>query len=143
MQLHDLKPKSRASKKRIGRGGARGKQSGRGHKGQLARAGGTPRPQIRDRIKKIPKLRGYKHNPVKEKPVAVNVAQLERVAQKGEIISPQFLVASGVIRKGGGQTPKVKILGHGDIDLAVTVVRCQVSDTAKEKIEKAGGEVRS
>lgn len=143
MQLHDLKPKSRASKKRIGRGGAHGKQSGRGHKGQLARAGGTPRPQMRDRIKKIPKLRGYKHNPVKKKPVAVNVAQLQRVATKGDVVSPQYVVEHGLVRKSGAQTPKIKILGQGDISTAVTVVRCQVSEAAKEKIEEAGGEVRS
>lgn len=143
MQLHDLKPKSRASKKRIGRGGPHGKQSGRGHKGQLARAGGTPRPQIRDRIKKIPKLRGYKHNPVKEKAVAVNVAQLEDIAAKNDIVSPQYLVEQGLVRKSGGQTPKIKILGNGDISTAVSIVRCQVSDSAKEKIEAAGGEVRS
>ncbi|MEX2514645.1 MAG: uL15 family ribosomal protein [Candidatus Paceibacterota bacterium] len=143
MQLHDLKPKSRASKKRIGRGGPHGKQSGRGHKGQLARAGGTPRPQLRDRIKKIPKLRGYRHNPVKKKAVAVNVAQLQRVATKGDVVSPQYVVEHGLVRKSGAQTPKIKILGQGDISTAVTVVRCQVSDVAKEKIEQAGGEVRS
>jgi len=143
MQLHDLKPKIRASKKRIGRGGPHGKQSGRGHKGQLARAGGTPRPQIRDRIKKIPKLRGYKHNPVKKKAVAVNVSQIESIAKKGDCISPQYLVAKGVLRTFGAQNPKVKILGNGDISTAITVVRCDVSDTAREKIEKAGGEIRS
>lgn len=143
MQLHDLKPKSRASKKRIGRGGQYGKQSGKGHKGQKARAGGTPRPQIRDIIKKIPKLRGYKHNPVKKNAVAVNVAQVERVANKNEIVSPQFLMEHGIIRSKGGQAPKVKILGQGDISTAVTIVRCGVSESAREKIEKAGGEVRS
>lgn len=143
MQLHDLKPKSRASKKRIGRGGQYGKQSGKGHKGQKARAGGTPRPQIRDRIKKIPKLRGYRHNPVKKKAVAVNVAQVERISSKNEIVSPQFLLEHGVIRSAGGQTPKVKILGQGDIKTPVTIVRCAVSESAREKIEKAGGEVRS
>ncbi|MEX2369061.1 MAG: uL15 family ribosomal protein [Candidatus Paceibacterota bacterium] len=143
MQLHDLKPKSRATKKRIGRGGAHGKQSGRGHKGQKARAGGTPRPQIRDAIKKIPKLRGYRNKPIGNKAVAVNLASVARVAGKGDIVSPQFLVAQGIVRKSGAQNPKVKILGGGDIKVAVSIVRCEVSDTAREKIEAAGGEIKS
>lgn len=142
MQLHDLKPKSRAKKKRVGRGGQYGKQSGRGHKGQLARAGGTPRPQIRDRIKKIPKLRGYKHNPVKDKPVAVNVSDINQFAEKDDTVSPQWLAEHGLVRTSGGQAPKVKILGDGEIDTAITVVRCQVSQSAQEKIESAGGEVQ-
>lgn len=143
MQLHDLKPKSRATKKRVGRGGAHGKTSGRGHKGQKARAGGTPRPEIRDRIKKIPKLRGYRNKPVKEKAVAVNLASLARVAKKGDVVSPQFMVANGLVRKSGAQHPRIKILGSGDIEVAVSVVRCEVSDTAQAKIEAAGGEVKS
>jgi large subunit ribosomal protein L15 len=143
MQLHDLQPKNKPdTKKRIGRGGAHGKQSGRGHKGQLARAGGTPRPQIRDRIKKIPKLRGYNHNPVGKKPVAVNLSEIARFIEKGALVSPQFLIEHGVVRRSGAQAPKVKILGDGEINTAITVVRCGVSDSAREKIEVAGGEVR-
>lgn len=142
MQLHDLKPKSRATKKRVGRGGAHGKTSGRGHKGQKARAGGTPRPEMRDRIKKIPKLRGYRNKPIGKKAVAVNVSSLDRVAKKGDVVSPQFLVANGIVRKSGAQNPKVKILGAGDINVAISVVRCDVSDAARKKIEAAGGEVK-
>lgn len=142
MQLHDLQPKSRSKKKRIGRGGAHGKTSGRGHKGQLARAGGTPRPQIRDRIKKIPKLRGYQNNPVGKKAVAVNISDFVHIVDKDDFVSPQFLVSHNVVRKRGNQNPKVKILGDGDIDTAITVVRCDVSSSAREKIEAAGGEVR-
>lgn len=143
MQLHDLQPKDRDSKKRIGRGGAHGKTSGRGHKGQLARSGGTPRPQIRDRIKKIPKLRGYNHNPVKDKPVAVNLSAIAHLVEENTLVSPQFLVENNVVKKSGGQAPKIKILGDGEIDTAITVVRCQVSESARDKIEAAGGEVRS
>jgi len=143
MQLHDLKPKNRATKKRVSRGGAHGKTSGRGHKGQKARSGGTPRPQIRDRIKKIPKLRGYRNKPIGKKPVGVNVSSVARVAQKGDIVSPQFLIEQGVVRKSGAQAPKIKLLGGGEIDIAITAVRCEVSVTAREKIEKAGGEVKN
>jgi len=60
MQLHELKRKTKAkTKKRVGRGGIRGKTSGRGHKGQNARAGHRVRPEIRDMFKKLPKLRGH------------------------------------------------------------------------------------
>jgi large subunit ribosomal protein L15 len=142
MQLHDLQPKNdNEDKKRVGRGGARGKTSGRGHKGQLARAGGTPRPQLRDRIKKIPKLRGYDNNPVQEQPVAVNIGAIAQVAESGDYITPQFLAKTGLIQKEGNRLPKVKILGSGDIGVDVTVAECQTSETAQEKITEAGGRV--
>lgn len=144
MQLHDLQPNNkRDKKKRVGRGGAHGKTSGRGHKGQLARSGGTPRPQIRDRIKKIPKLRGYDNKPVKEKPVAVNISAVADVVEEGDIVSPQFLLNADVIHKEGGQKPKVKILGSGEIETKITIANCEVSETARKKIESAGGEIRT
>ena len=63
MQLHQLQPKhSKKRKKIVGRGGKRGKTSGRGHKGQKARAGHRIRPEERDAIKKIPKKRGHGKN---------------------------------------------------------------------------------
>jgi large subunit ribosomal protein L15 len=142
MQLHDLQPKTEnEDKQRVGRGGSRGKTSGRGHKGQLARAGGTPRPQLRDRIKKIPKLRGYDNNPVKETPVAVNIGAIAQVAESGDYITPQFLAKAGLIQKKGNRLPNVKVLGSGDIDVDVTVAECQISATAQEKIAEAGGRV--
>jgi len=142
MQLHDLDPQIKnQAKTRVGRGGSKGKTAGRGHKGQLARAGGTPRPQIRDRLKKIPKLRGYNHNPVSEKPVAVNLNALSAIVSEGDYVSPRFLVKKGLVQKEGDTIPAVKILGRGDIDVAVTVVGCTTSESAKEKVTAAGGEV--
>lgn len=143
MQLHDLQPKTKKdNKKRVGRGGPHGKTSGRGHKGQLARAGGTPRPQIRDRIKKIPKLRGYNNNPVGEKPVAVNLSTLSQIVTDGDVVSPRFLVKADILQKEGDKIPAVKILGEGEIDAEVTIVDCEISNSAEKKIEAAGGEVR-
>ncbi|PSO45221.1 MAG: 50S ribosomal protein L15 [Parcubacteria group bacterium SW_6_46_9] len=143
MQLHDLQPKTdKDDKKRVGRGGSRGKTCGRGHKGQLARAGGTPRPQIRDRIKKLPKLRGYDNNPVHKKPVAVNVGSLADVVEKDTHVTPQFLVKAGLIQKKGNRIPPIKILGEGDIDTAVIVAGCEISDSARKMIEAAGGDVK-
>ena len=61
MQLHQIQPlNKRKSKRRVGRGGKRGTYCGRGMKGQRARAGAKVRPEIRDLIKKIPKIRGYR-----------------------------------------------------------------------------------
>lgn len=148
MQLHELKPTTpRKSEKRIGRGGKRGKTSGRGHKGQKARAGNSTRPEMREIIKKLPKLRGHGINradtvnadqlPV----VVVNVATLEAKLDTGSAVSPKSLVAAGVINSVRKKAPAVKILGNGELTKKLTVSGCQVSKSAKEKIEKAGGTV--
>ncbi len=64
MQLHELRPQYKnKDKKRIGRGGGRGNYSGRGQKGQRSRAGHKIRPAIRDLIRRLPKLRGFKNKP--------------------------------------------------------------------------------
>lgn len=68
MQLHEIKkPENIKDKKRIGRGGKRGTYCGRGIKGQKARAGAKIRPALRDLIKKIPKIRGYRFKRKKKK----------------------------------------------------------------------------
>lgn len=142
MQLHTLKRKNPNRKSRlVGRGGTRGKTSGRGGKGQTARAGNKRRPQMRDIIKKLPKLRGYRFNSTVSKFSPVNVGALN-VFEKGAIVSPETLFAKKLVRKLGGVFPKVKILGSGDITVNVTVENCKVSASAKEKIEKAGGSIK-
>ncbi len=146
MQLHELKPTSpRKSAKRVGRGGKRGKTSGKGHKGQNARAGNSGRPEMREQIKKIPKLRGHGVNRAKtvnserELPMVLNVSALE--AFEGTDVSPKTLVAAGLIATKRKRVPAVKILGSGDLTKKLSVTGCTVSKTAKEKIEKAGGSV--
>lgn len=148
MQLHQLQPKTRRqSKKRIGRGGKRGKTSGRGHKGQKSRAGNSSVPQMREIIKKLPKLRGHGKNRAKtvnadKAPVyTVNVAKLETLFDTGGEVSPKTLVAAKAVKARGAKLPAVKILGDGDLKKKLTVSDCKVSATAKEKIEKAGGSV--
>lgn len=148
MQLHELKPTSvRKTAKRIGRGGKRGKTSGRGGKGQTARAGNSTRPEMREQIKKLPKLRGHGVNRARtvnserELPVVVNVARLEAIYSAGDTVSPKTLVEHGIVSKSAKKLPKVKILATGEITKKVNVENCQVSKTAKEKIEKAGGKV--
>lgn len=100
--------------RRIGRGGKRGTYSGRGIKGQRARAGAKMRPAERDIIKKIPKLRGYRFKGFGVRPAAVNVDTVEKHFAAGETVSPATLLAKGLIRRVGGKTPRVKILGRGE-----------------------------
>ena len=146
MQLHELKPSTaRKSAKRVGRGGKRGKTSGRGHKGQKARAGNSSRPHIREEIKKLPKLRGHGVNRAKTVnservlPVVVNVAALEKF--DGTDVNPKTLVAAGLVASRRKKAPLVKILGAGELTKKLSVTGCTVSKTAQAKIEKAGGSV--
>jgi large subunit ribosomal protein L15 len=142
MQIHQIKRDTpNKDKKTVGRGGKRGKTSGKGTKGQNARAGRKFRPAMRDAIKKLPKLRGYAFNSVKTKPSCVNLNEINLVVSEGAILNPVTLVEMGLIKLIGGKLPKVKVLGNGNIDKKVTVSGCTISATAKEKIEKAGGSV--
>ncbi len=130
--------------KRVGRGGKRGKTSGRGTKGQKARAGHKIRPEVRDLIKKIPKLRGrgiHGLKPFREKPSIVNLEHLERTFSPGESITPAILLTRGLIEVREGKTPKVKILGNGSLTKKLIVSGCFVSGSARAAIEKAGGSI--
>jgi len=87
MQIHQVKRNTENRDKRyVGRGGKRGKTSGRGTKGQNSRAGRKIRPVIRDMIKKIPKNRGYKFKSIR-KPVFVNKAKLKTLFKEGEKVT--------------------------------------------------------
>ena len=130
--------------KRVGRGGLRGKTSGRGHKGQKQHGGHGIRVELRDQIKKIPKLRGRGVNSNKShhmKPVAVNLADIEKNFKAGETVSALSLQEKGIISGAQARKQGVKILGNGDLSLKVNVEGCSVSKTAEEKITKAGGKV--
>jgi len=143
MQIHQLKPiHKRKNEKRVGRGGKRGKYSGRGIKGQKARAGRKLKPIIREILKKYPKLRGYRFKAKKEYEI-INLDRIEKKFKEGEKVTPKTLVEKGLIRKRGGKIPQVKILGRGEITKKLTFENCFFSKSAKEKIEKAGGEIKS
>ncbi|OGI70626.1 hypothetical protein A3A09_03395 [Candidatus Nomurabacteria bacterium RIFCSPLOWO2_01_FULL_42_20] len=87
MQLHQLKRKNPNKKaKLVGRGGRRGKTSGRGTKGQRARAGRKLRPEIRDIIKKLPKKRGYRFASIR-KSVVVSKEKLATLFKEGEKVT--------------------------------------------------------
>ncbi|MFZ2593181.1 MAG: uL15 family ribosomal protein [Minisyncoccia bacterium] len=147
-QLQNLKSVGgRSLKKRVGRGGKRGKTAGRGTKGQNARAGHRKRPEIRDMIKKLPKRRGYGKNrsrTVNSAKVIAFPLSLTRIAtmfKAGDTVSPQALVEKGVVVQVGRNLPRIKILGNDGLSHAVSVTGCEVSTGAKKAIEAAGGKV--
>lgn len=142
MQTHDLQPKTpRTTKKLVGRGGKNGKTSGRGHKGQKARAGNSVRPAVRDLIKKIPKLRGYRFNSHRPKPVVVNIAAIAEAYTKGETVSKETLVAKGLVSLPKGTSARVKVLGEGEIKTALHFTDVSLSGSARDKINAAGGTI--
>jgi len=145
MQIHELKSKTeRIKPQKIGRGGKRGKTSGRGTKGQKARSGHRMYPEIRDMIKKIPKLRGRGKNINKAFALtnaSVTLLALENNFNVGERVTPQSLFDKGLIKKVSGKFPPVKILAKGEITKKITVKSCLVSKVVKVAIEKAGGTI--
>lgn len=142
MELHDLKPAagSRKSRKRVGRGisAGKGKTAGRGTKGQLARSKVRPGFEGGQNpiFKRMPFRRGFT-NIFKTQYEVVNVKQLARL-ETDETITPELLVERGITR---GPEFLVKILGEGEIDKAVTVRAHKFSQSARSKIEAAGGTV--
>ena len=139
MELHEIRPASKTKKrKRIGRGGKRGTYSGRGVKGQKARAGAKIRPAIRDIIKKFPKKRGYRFKSIKEKPVVLNLKIIERKFNEGETVNLKTLKAKQLIKK---TERKVKILGEGLVTKKLVFENLEFSQSAQEKIKKAGGKI--
>ncbi len=142
MQLNTLQRKTtNKAGKRVGRGGGRGKTSGRGTKGQKARAGHRIRPDVREKLKKLPKLRGYAFNSIEMKPAVVNLSVLESMFVSGDTVSADILRERGAVQARKGASIKVKILGDGELTKKLIITGCAVSGSAKEKIEKAGGSV--
>ncbi len=142
MQLNTLKRVHKnKNDKRVARGGKRGKTAGRGTKGQKARAGHRIRPQLRDVIKKFPKLRGYKNKSFEVKPQPVNLALIEREFAAGDAVNPETLLAKKLVHRVGGKMPKIKILATGKLTRKVVVVGCLFSLAAKSSIEAAGGTI--
>jgi large subunit ribosomal protein L15 len=139
LKVHHLRPAPGAHKvkKRKGRGeGSKGKTAGRGTKGTKARSTvavgfeGGQMPLIR----RIPKLKGFK-NPFRVEYQVVNVEKLGELFPQGGEITPEDLAAKGAVRAGR----PVKVLGTGDISVAVQVKAHAFSGSAKDKIVSAGG----
>lgn len=126
----------------MGRGGKKGAYSGRGIKGQRARAGAKFKPIIRELIKRYPKLRGYRHDDAPAKFQVVALGAIEKAFLHGEAVRPESLVAKRLAKHAGGRNPKIKILGDGNITKALIIEGCAVSKSARTRIEKAGGTIK-
>ncbi len=145
MQFHTLQRvhKNRRSVQ-VGRGGKRGKTSGRGGKGQTARSGHKIYPQMRDMIKRIPKLRGRGKSSFKSfAPLAVpvNLDLLEKHFENGASVTRETLLAKKIISREAGKIPRIKILGRGTLGKKLTLSGLAVSASAKAAVLKAGGSV--
>ena len=141
IKLHDLRPApgEKKAKTRVGRGeGSKGKTAGRGTKGTKARY------QVPERFEggqmplhmAMPKLRGFK-NPFRTEYQVVNLDRLAALYPKGGEVTIADLIAKGAVR----DSAPVKVLGTGDISVAVHVTADKFSGSAKDKIEAAGGSV--
>jgi large subunit ribosomal protein L15 len=138
MKLHELSPAkgSKHKRTRVGRGPGSGigKTSGRGEKGQRSRTGYSGRPGFEGGqmplVRRVPK-RGFT-NIFKTEYAIVNVSQLADL--EGDV-TPQLLVEHGLVRAG----VRVKVLGNGEIGKALKVVANKFSQSARAKIEAAGG----
>ena len=141
MQLHEVKPDHKPKKKnRKGRGDT---YAGRGLKGQHTRSGRRMMPAIREIIKKYHKLRGYQFKPKTPKPEIVNLKEIDKHFKKGEVVSPDSLLERGLVSRIKGEAPEVKVLASGNVSKELTFKDCEFSVSAKEKIKKAGGEIKS
>ena len=139
LKVHHLRPApgAKTAKTRVGRGeGSKGKTAGRGTKGTKARY------QVPDRFEggqmplhmRLPKLRGFK-NPFRVEFQVVNLDKLATLFPEGGTVGVDELVAKGAVRKG----QPVKVLGQGEISVAVQVTADKFSGSARDKIAAAGG----
>lgn len=142
MKLHDMKPAegSRKKRKRVGRGmsSGMGKTSSRGHNGQNSRSGGGVRLGFEGGqiplFQRLPK-RGFTNINRKEYAI-VNLDTLNRF-DEGTEVSPELLIESGIV---SNAKSGIKILGNGTLEKKITVKAHKFSASAKEAIEKAGGQ---
>jgi len=142
LKLHHLRPAPGAHKEktRVGRGeGSKGKTAGRGTKGSKARGQvpvgfeGGQMPLTR----RLPKLKGFSNAPFKTTYQVVNTGRLAELYPAGGDVTPESLADNGAVRRG----ELVKVLGTGDIEVALRVSAHAVSASARQKIEAAGGTV--
>jgi len=141
LKVHHLRPApgAKTAKTRVGRGeGSKGKTAGRGTKGTKARY------QVRESFEggqtplhmRLPKMRGFK-NPFKVTYQVVNLDKISALFPDGGDVTVEDLVAKGAVRKG----QPVKVLGTGEITVAVNLTVQKFSASAKEKVEAAGGTI--
>jgi large subunit ribosomal protein L15 len=144
MQVHNVRPvHARRARKRIGRGkgSGDGNYAGKGMKGQNSRSGGGVRPGFEGgqnpQIKGLPKLRGF-HNRFRIEYQVVNLDKLSELPAGVTDVTHQVLAEHGMVRQAKGL---VKVLGAGEVNRKLSVVASRFSQSARSKIEAAGGEI--
>ena len=141
LELHNLRPRVRKNRKRVGRGNAsgRGTYAGRGQKGQRSRTGGRKglrRRGLKQFLQQLPKLRGFRS--LQDKAEIVNLGQLGRLFPANSVVTPRLLKARGLI----SSHHFVRILGGGTLEKPLTVQAHSFSESAKKAIVAAGGQVK-
>jgi len=137
-------PKGATKKKRIvgrGNGSTRGGTSGRGSNGQNARSGGGVRPGFEGGQMPLYRRvarRGFSNYPFKIEYKTVNLRELDEKYLDGETVNAETLKEKGIVK---GKNKKIKVLGDGELTKKITVDVDKISASAKEKIEKAGGNI--
>ncbi|MDX2079779.1 MAG: 50S ribosomal protein L15 [Terrimicrobiaceae bacterium] len=145
MRLHTIQPNPGAKHRRkrlgIGESSGKGKTSGKGHKGQKARSGGSIRPGFEGGqmplFRRLPK-RGFNNTAFKTVYGVVNLDALEKAFAAGDTVTEDTLRKAGLVK---GRFDGVKILGRGEITKSLVISVDEVSASAREKIEKAGGTI--
>ncbi len=145
MQLQDVKPRpgSKHRRKRLGCGesSGKGKTCGKGHKGQMARAGRGIRPGFEGgqmpMHRRLPK-KGFNNAQFKEVFEVVNVGELNEAFQDGAVVNEATLREIGLVSR---SCDSIKVLGSGELSRKLTIEGAKVSAAAREKIEKAGGSI--
>lgn len=141
VQINEIKFKLK-KKKRIGRGGKRGNYSGRGIKGQKARAGAKIRPALRDIILKFPKKRGVGNIKIEKKILEINLDWINKFFNDGELVTPERILNKIRIPK-SYKNLKIKILGRGKLTKKVIFSQDFLfSKRALEKIKNQVGDIR-
>jgi large subunit ribosomal protein L15 len=142
MRLYELRPPKGARKKRFrvgrGPGSGAGTTAGRGTKGQKARSGGNIPPYFEGGqlplVRRLPRRRGFT-NPFRVEYTAVNLKVLNRFPA-GSVVDPTALLAARILKD---VKERVKVLGDGELDRPLTVRAHKFSQSARQKIEAAGG----
>ncbi|AEA34314.1 50S ribosomal protein L15 [Hippea maritima] len=140
MELYEL-PRIVKDRKRVGRGDSSGwgTTAGKGSKGEKARSGGAKAAYFEGGqtpiYRRLPK-RGFK-NPFRVEYDVVNLNKLEAICSDGDVVDINYMVQKGLIKG----TKPVKVLGNGELTKKITVIADAFSNSAKEKIEKAGGSI--
>lgn len=132
-------------RKRVGRGGKRGTYSGRGKKGQKARSGRKIKSQLREFLLRIPQKRGTGFNikpSSKESFSEVSLGLINEHYKSGEMVTPRTLLKKGIIEKRFNKLPAVKILAKGQLRKRLSFFNVEVSESARQQIEKLGGTIK-